>query len=70
MVSPSNFKNYTHKVSPTRLDKRELNKDNTDGHANMKWGKPMMPRPDTKNYRQLRGAGDERGGAPREEDTN
>lgn len=36
---------YTHKVSPMHLPKHDLNKDDTDGHANVKAKKLTLDNP-------------------------
>lgn len=53
VVSPSNVRSYTHRVSLTGLPKAELNKNNNT-HANVNGGKTMRPQPYTRKYRPLR----------------
>lgn len=43
IVSPRNFRNYTHEFSPTWLPKHYLNKKNTNIRADMDVGKLVFP---------------------------
>lgn len=43
-----------YKVSPTWLPKRDLNKNDTNGHVKVDARKSTSPQPYTKDYRQLR----------------
>jgi hypothetical protein len=49
---------YSHKVSPPRLPKYELDKDSTNGHA--KVGREKLMRPQLQNYSQLKNTDSER----------
>lgn len=52
IVSPRNFRDNIHKkVSPTRLPKLDLNKNNIYRYANTERGMFMTPQFYTKNYR-------------------
>lgn len=63
-VPSSNIRNYTHKISSTYLSKCEPNKDNANEHAKLDREKSVRHLPYTKNYRQLRKAGSQKGDLP------
>ena len=54
IVSPRNVRKYIHKVPPTWLPKHDLNKDNTNKHANVDSRELMRPQSHTQNSKQLR----------------
>lgn len=57
IVSASNIRSYTYKVSATWPPKSEQNKDNGNGHTKVDSREPMRHEPCTMNYRHQRKAG-------------
>lgn len=49
IVSPSNIRTYTQKVSSIWLPKHELKKEDTNEHTKLGGEKPMGPQPHAKN---------------------
>lgn len=68
-MSPSNIRNYIHKVSPTRLSIRELSVTDTNKHTKLDGEKFTSLQPYTKNYRKVRKAENGREVFPGEEHT-